>query len=308
MPRFGLPSRHPRRNVLSPRHSAVGMAWILLLATGCTGLPPAAQDFGTVAEVARDATVVGTATARELKRLRDHTIQMNLQRLALAGPEPGFPSPADLDEALTPTVVLKRMQTAETLVSYGRLLLAFAGSSGVETRHAAVERFRLRVKGLPVPEQRLGGKDLEALASALDGSVGEPHQPHAVPRLIGSSHAQIGELCDRLAADFDPAYRDSLSSHFIITTERLLARADEALESARSAEERRQALAAIELAHTNRVRRSIVFPHLVGALTALKTTHAELFDTIESGEEPIQTLPALREAVMSLQTALDLLD
>ncbi len=202
------------------------------------------------------------------------------------------------------------MQVAETLVSYGHVLHALIDNAPAVERQEAADTLLLHIKSLPVPARRLEGDALETFTSLLRDSDGTQQidRLQTVTQLVRRFHVQIGELCDELAAEFDPNHIGSLGSHFIVTTERLLATADEALASARTAVTRKPVLDALELAHANRVRRSTVLPHLAGALAALRTTHNELVEKVDDEAVPLRSLFALRQAVVRLQTSLDMVN
>ena len=129
-------------------------SFLLVPVIGCAVTNP---QRAAVAQFAHASTEIGAFAAAQLPSLRQATIDMNLQGVALGGEA----KLSDLDEAFNPDQVATRVAAAHALASYGTLLQALMEDMQQEALALAADDFVTRFKRLS--GTRLDDQQVEGL-------------------------------------------------------------------------------------------------------------------------------------------------
>ena len=225
---------------------------------------------------------LGEVTGREFVEMRDSTIAMNRQLLAL----PGDHSVKTLEGQFTVEAVTVRVKATETIRTYGELLQALVDDTQERELQTAADNFAASVRGLPKVNRALKEEQIAALGKlvqAVGGLIVEAKKKAAIKQIVPDASAQIDVLCDLLAADFD-ADQPKLAAQYLLVANRLSTAADTAIKKGTDATGRADAAAAYELAETSRSRLDTLVKTASEAVTQLKAANRALADAVSSDQ------------------------
>ncbi len=310
----GLISRLSARkeiNMLARRISPnlrffLGSLLAIFIIGGC-GLTAAQRN--AIKRFSRATAAVGEVTSAELLQMREATVLMNVRRLEITGIEKDEPDHIDLDENFDIEDVEARVKAAKTLQNYGELLLSLVQDTQGKDLKKAADKFVESVRGLPSADRRLTPEKLDAIGEgvqAIGGIIVEGLKAQEIKRIVEGANEQVAHLCDLLAADFDRDQDGKLASQFVLTTERLLVRADRKFRESKGREERATTLAAFHLAQTKRERYTLL-DRASQAVAQMKKANSELAESMKSDKPMLKDLKELSKKVKSLLDALKVL-
>ncbi|MCB1141916.1 MAG: hypothetical protein H7A24_05300 [Leptospiraceae bacterium] len=233
----------------------------------------AIEKFGKTTEEISDLS------AKELIRMRESTITMNLELLKLGTNTPGKPNPNNLDEALDPQSLTLRLKSILALRSYGLLLLSLARQDSAGDITRAAGNFLDNLDSLTPETKKF---DSEKKANFLKNisfftSIFTSYQKKAaLKEIITGSKPQVDILCELLSMEFDYKKGKRMSLQYQVTTDRLIISSDEVLDMETDRSIKNTALYAMHLATENKKIRENLHLKISDTFQELKKSNAEL--------------------------------
>jgi len=321
-------------------HPVLGIFLLVFLVSGCqltTAQRKAVKEFG------RATAVVGETASKEFGQMREETIEMNIHRITLKGIVKEGPEYTDLDEMFDPEHVSERVKFADSLKSYGELLLALVQDTQEKEIEDATDKFVENLGDLSFGDEKLDKEKLEAcgeVVRVIGGLWVEARKAKAVKKIVPETKSIIGHICKKLENDLNPKHAGSIASGYLKTAEGLQRDArsqlldpecqdlkephfKEAQEDAPDLEktvvlveklaflvrdndcrlERAQAIQAYHLAKSKRDRYATL-EKASDAVAKMNKAHAELADSITSDTVTTKDLEEFCKTVKSLVDAL----
>jgi len=261
-----------------------------------------------VREFSVATAVLGDVASSEFVAMRKSTIEMNLVRLAL-DPDPEPPGHSNLDGSFDIDAVEARVRAAETLKTYGELLLSLATDTQADEIRNASDRFVPSVAGLGPDDQKLTDERAQALGAIVNtigGWVVEYKKARAMKRVIADASPQVRHLCGLLKRDFDPEGVE-LATGFRQTADALEIAADDALDDGARRGEHAAARGAYMLATENAARVETVWRRASVSSERLATAQSALEAAMLSRQPSLVEIKSFTREAQSLLAALKVL-
>ena len=281
------------RSALCPH--AIGIIIFLFMATACAITTP---QRSAITEFGEATALFAQLATSELHQMRDAVVAMNVSRLVLEGTAAN-PDLTNLDEQFDPEVVKARVEAAQVLHTYGRMLVALSMGTQEADIQRAADSFLSSVKKLPISSIGITQNQTGALGEVVEGigqKVLDVKRRKAILRLVGKTRDVIPNLCDLFIQEFDPS-SGKLATQYLNTTERLLPIAKIEFYDGHTVSHRAAALAAYQLAMKYRERRSAVIQPISQAARDLKERHEDLLNALNEKSSTVDRLKAVGNEV-----------
>ncbi len=298
------------KKVMPDRHILQAVIVLVLTVSFFAGCGLTVAQKKAITDFTSATAVVGKTASSELVKMREEVISMNVYRIQLVGEKKDTPGLEKLEEQFTVEATSARQRATDALTSYGELLQSLAETDQAANMKKSSDALIGSLQDLPDSYQKISQDNLDVIGKALQAVGGiwiEWKKREAIKTIVNNTNTQIAHLCDLLKNDFDPDADGRLASQFLNTTERLLVDADEVMEKAKSFEERTVAIAALQKAKENRLRRDRIVKPLSLSIAKIKDANNELVKAVNSTEFTYKDIEALQKNVKILNDAIKVL-
>ncbi len=270
----------------------------LILLAGC-GLTNQQRDAAT--RLGNASEQIGDAASDEFLKLRDTAIAMNKIDVEIGGSR----DYKELDKNFDAKTIAVRVQAAQALASYGKLLTALVTATEADQLKTAANDFVSSVKG--ISGKKLSDSQLEALGSIVQeiGSwIVECKKAKALEKIVPEAAPQVDQLCDLLIEDFS-ANDLHLAQGADATILRLRGDIDVALADKHAPfAERAAAVEGEMLADDADARLKLVDAQTVESLKKLKCANAQLVLALSNKEYDLADIEQLGKQMKELASSI----
>ena len=288
--------------------SVINRICLLILVVTSSGCALTSTQKEATNSFALASAYIGDFSSNEFNHFRAATIDMNVTSIAIRGNAKLLDDKdrPNLDEALKPDTVIKRVRSAQALSSYGKLLLSLVNDTQeAELKQASnnfVDSFKSVSGKIKMSDSQLEG--LGQLVQTIGSVLVEAKKADAVKAIVPAALADVDKLCDRLINDYS-ATALNVGQGFDATISNLVADASIALkDSSQSYMDRLIAINGMKKAWEEREHLTIISVQAIETLKKLKAANSQLNLSIENDSLSINDIKAVGQDVNSLRTAI----